>query len=149
MEARKARTGHQRARGLVIKHRVSLRADVIAIRQLLVTLAIFQALTNECRRDVSLLTKGLLVSVKEALQCLPDDLEVQARAASAVCADVIWVRDISVSRVFEKVHRICDIYRWSICRNRFKGNDRIHVMPSDFLYALHSRWQGLRTGQQV
>ena len=64
---------------------MNLRADILAIRQLLVTLAIFQALTNECRRDVSLLTKALLVSVKEALQCLPDDLEVQARAASAVC----------------------------------------------------------------
>jgi len=88
IEARKARTGHQRARGLVVQQIVSLRADTLAIRQLLVTLAIFQALTNECRRDVSLLTKALLVSVKEALQCLPDDLEVQARAASTVCEDV-------------------------------------------------------------
>ena len=84
IEARKARTGHQRARGLVAYQRVALRADILAFRQLLVTLAIFRALTNECRRDVSLLTKALLVSVKEALQCLPDDLEVQARAASTV-----------------------------------------------------------------
>ena len=88
IEARKARTGHLRARGLVVQQRVKLRADALVIRQLLVTLAIFQALTNECRRDVSLLTKALLVSVKEALQCLPDDLEVQARAASTVCEDV-------------------------------------------------------------
>ena len=67
---------------------MNLRADILVIRQLLVTLTIFQALTNECRRDVSLLTKALLVSVKEALQCLPGDLEVQARAASTVCEDV-------------------------------------------------------------
>jgi len=87
IEARKARTGHQRARGSVGNQIMSLSVDILAIRQLLVTLTIFQALTNECRRDVSLLTKALLVSVKEALQCLPDDLEVQARATSTVCED--------------------------------------------------------------
>ena len=84
--------------------------STLVIRQLLVTLAIFQALTNECRRDVSLLTKALLVSVKEALQCLPNDLEVQARAASTVCeaVHIDWWR-IRLT-CFETVHRICDIY---------------------------------------
>lgn len=75
---------------------MNLYSDILAIRQMLVTLAIFQALANECYRDVSLLTKALLRSVKEALQCLPDDLEVQARAASTVCETFYMAGDASV-----------------------------------------------------
>lgn len=53
-------------------------------RQLLVTMSIFKAITNECKRDVGLFTKMLLSAVREALACLPNDLEVQARVASLV-----------------------------------------------------------------
>jgi protein EFR3 len=49
-----------------------------------VTMSIFKAITNECKRDVALFTKMLLSAVKDALSCLPNDLELQARVASLV-----------------------------------------------------------------
>ena len=58
-------------------------------RQLLVTMSIFKNITNECKRDVGLFTRMLLASTKEALTCLPKDLELQARVASLVSRIVI------------------------------------------------------------
>lgn len=68
-EARKARTGNARARA-----------------QLLVTISIFKAITNECKRDVGLFTRMLLSAVREALVSIPNDLELQARVASLFTA---------------------------------------------------------------
>ncbi|KAG8906442.1 plasma membrane localization protein [Tulasnella sp. 403] len=67
--ARRAQTGNAKARAL-----------------LLVTLDILRALTTECRRDLTLFSSGVVMSVDVALSCLPRDLEVVARAASAFTA---------------------------------------------------------------
>ncbi|KAG8806280.1 plasma membrane localization protein, partial [Serendipita sp. 399] len=68
-EARKARGGNARARA-----------------QLLVTISIFKAITNECKRDVGVFTRMLLSVTRDGLLCLPNDLELQARVASLFTA---------------------------------------------------------------
>lgn len=64
-EARKAGEGNARARV-----------------QLLVTLSIFKALANECRRDIDVFSTALLSTTKDSLACLPKDLKLQARVAN-------------------------------------------------------------------
>ncbi|PVG03451.1 hypothetical protein CPB86DRAFT_779170 [Serendipita vermifera] len=68
-EARKARSGNARGRA-----------------QLLVTMSIFKAVANECKRDIGVLTKMILAATRDALICLPNDLELQARVASLFIA---------------------------------------------------------------
>ncbi|EUC67410.1 cellular morphogenesis-like protein [Rhizoctonia solani AG-3 Rhs1AP] len=53
---------------------------------LLITLAILKQLTTDCKRDLTLLSTAVLISVKASLAALPDDLEVAARAASVFSA---------------------------------------------------------------
>ncbi|CAE6418646.1 unnamed protein product [Rhizoctonia solani] len=53
---------------------------------LLITLAILKQLTTDCKRDLTLLSTAVLISVKASLIALPDDLEVAARAASVFAA---------------------------------------------------------------
>ncbi|KDQ64639.1 hypothetical protein JAAARDRAFT_28278 [Jaapia argillacea MUCL 33604] len=56
--------------------------NIRARASLLITLAIIRALASECRRDISLLSSPLIVSVDSAISAMPSDLEVIARAAS-------------------------------------------------------------------
>ncbi|KAH7343927.1 hypothetical protein B0J17DRAFT_609878 [Rhizoctonia solani] len=53
---------------------------------LLITLAILKQLAVDCKRDLTLLSTAVLISVKASLAALPDDLEVAARAASVFTA---------------------------------------------------------------
>lgn len=55
-------------------------------RSLLISLAIFQSLATECRRDIALLSPSLMASIDVTLSALPTDLEIVARAASVVCS---------------------------------------------------------------
>jgi hypothetical protein len=54
------------------------------VRSLLITLSIYKSLVNECRRDISQLSASLISSVNAALNALPSDLELAAKAASVV-----------------------------------------------------------------
>ncbi|KAF7967328.1 hypothetical protein HWV62_34705 [Athelia sp. TMB] len=69
IESRKAQVGNTRSKA-----------------SLLIGLAIFQALTNECRRDVSLLSPSLIASLSATLAALSSDLEVTARTANVFAA---------------------------------------------------------------
>ncbi|KZT42894.1 hypothetical protein SISSUDRAFT_1125151 [Sistotremastrum suecicum HHB10207 ss-3] len=53
---------------------------------LLITLALFKALTTECRRDLALLSHPLMQAVSVSVARLSTDLEVVARAASVLSA---------------------------------------------------------------
>ncbi|KAI1795120.1 hypothetical protein LXA43DRAFT_65163 [Ganoderma leucocontextum] len=53
---------------------------------LLITLAIFKAISADCRRDLALLSPSLLSSINATLSALPTDLEIAARAASVFTA---------------------------------------------------------------
>ncbi|KAL5530378.1 EFR3 [Sanghuangporus sanghuang] len=64
-DARKASSGNVRARA-----------------SLLITLNIFKALTQECRRDLSLLATSLMSTLDSTLAVLSNDLEVAAKVAS-------------------------------------------------------------------
>jgi len=83
-EARKARGGNIRARASVFTFYYSCSRVDYGVSQLLVTASIFKAITNECKRDVGLFTRMLLSATRDALACLPNDLELQARVASLV-----------------------------------------------------------------
>ena len=58
---------------------------------LLITLNIWKALVNECRRDISLLSSSLMVSLDSSLASLPHDLEVSAKVATVVCVQCLQV----------------------------------------------------------
>ncbi|KAJ1308513.1 hypothetical protein OPQ81_004217 [Rhizoctonia solani] len=53
---------------------------------LLITLAILKQLTTDCKRDLTVFSTAVLMSVKASLAALTDDLEVAARAASVFAA---------------------------------------------------------------
>ncbi|KZT53297.1 hypothetical protein CALCODRAFT_440295 [Calocera cornea HHB12733] len=53
---------------------------------LLITLAIFRSLTVECRRELSVFSRTVIVVVSVAVSALPNDIEVAARAASVFTA---------------------------------------------------------------
>ncbi|KZT12564.1 uncharacterized protein LAESUDRAFT_753636 [Laetiporus sulphureus 93-53] len=73
---KRVRTDCRKAQGGNIRCRASL----------LITLYIFKALANECRRDISLLTGSLLSAVNITLSGLLSDLEAAARAATVFTA---------------------------------------------------------------
>ncbi|RDB22539.1 Protein EFR3 [Hypsizygus marmoreus] len=73
---KRLKTECQKARAGNIRSRASL----------LITLAIFRAITTECRRDIALLSPALVASVDATLAALPTDLEVLARAANTFTA---------------------------------------------------------------
>lgn len=87
LEARKAQTGNVRARAYVPSPLIRYAGPftIHRIRTLLITLSIYKSLVNECRRDISQLSAALISSVNTALNSLPSDLEVAAKAASVVC----------------------------------------------------------------
>ncbi|KAG9126835.1 plasma membrane localization protein [Ceratobasidium sp. 392] len=68
-EARRAGGGNQKSRA-----------------SLLVTLAILKQLITDCKKELTLFSSAVLISVKASLAALPDDLEVAARAASVFTA---------------------------------------------------------------
>jgi len=86
LEARRAHAGNIRARAYV--HAPLIRSagpfTLCCVRTLLITLSIYKSLVNECRRDISLLSAALISSVNTALNSLPSDLELAAKAASVV-----------------------------------------------------------------
>ncbi|KZP00005.1 hypothetical protein CALVIDRAFT_533671 [Calocera viscosa TUFC12733] len=53
---------------------------------LLITLAIFRSLTVECRRELAVFSRTVIVVVGVAVTSLPNDIEVAARAASVFTA---------------------------------------------------------------
>lgn len=85
LEARKAQAGNIRARAYVELPLTNPRSLISnCIRTLLITLSIYKSLVNECRRDISQLSAALISSVNTALNALPSDLELAAKAASVV-----------------------------------------------------------------
>ncbi|KAG8679398.1 plasma membrane localization protein, partial [Ceratobasidium sp. 395] len=72
-EARRAGGGNQKSRAL-------------GNSSLLITLAILKQLITDCKKELTLFSSAVLISVKASLAALPDDLEVAARAASVFTA---------------------------------------------------------------
>ena len=84
-EARKAQAGNVRARAYVLPLMLCAGSfTLFYTRTLLITLSIYKSLVNECRRDISQLSAALISSVNTALNSLPSDLELAAKAASVV-----------------------------------------------------------------
>lgn len=84
-EARKAQAGNVRARAYVLPLMLCAGSlTLFCTRTLLITLSIYKSLVNECRRDISQLSAALISSVNTALNSLPSDLELAAKAASVV-----------------------------------------------------------------
>lgn len=59
-----------------------------ALSLLLITLEILRTLCAECRQDISLFARSIVVSVDYAMTALSHDLEVVARSASVVRGDI-------------------------------------------------------------
>lgn len=56
----------------------------------MVTLSIYRSLVNECQGDNSLFSAAALISsVNTALKALPSDIEVAAKAASAIVTALV------------------------------------------------------------
>lgn len=85
-ETRKAQAGNVRARAYVPSLLIYSTGSftLCGIRTLLITLSIYKSLVNECRRDISQLSAALISSVNTALNSLPSDLELAAKAANVV-----------------------------------------------------------------
>lgn len=84
-------------------------------RSLLVTLAILKALCAECRQDISLFARSVVVCVDYALASLSNDLEVAARSASVVSLYMITRLDLFlIGEMFvELVRSIHHLHGWA------------------------------------